>query len=54
MPVKIDMEIPESCVNCRLKKYNYGSGYVCCVEYIEIVDMMIRHECCPLIEVQDD
>lgn len=55
MPVQIDMEMPESCWECRLRREDrYSSSYVCslynaCCRYLEE-----RPDWCPLMEAKEE
>ena len=56
--IKIDMEMPESCISCGRHKWsNYLQTDICVIDY-HIIDFEgkadYKSENCPLIECEDE
>lgn len=58
MTVKIDMEMPKSCIKCRyitLKGNKQHFHYICAIKPLDFCDLYtnMRHPQCPLQEVKE-
>ena len=53
MPVKIEMNIPKSCMGCPLTYESHFGCYLCCITHRRVHDFIFeRADFCPLKEVK--
>ena len=53
MPVKIEMNMPESCIGCPLTYESHFGGDLCCITHRRVQNFIFeRADFCPLKEVK--